>query len=311
MPTQTTEKLVIAIASSALFDLSEADAVYKNEGEEAYRVYQEQHIDVLLQKGVAFPFIRRLLALNTIFPNYTPIEVILMSRNSPETGMRVFRSIQQYGLDISKASFFSGSSPYEYLPAYKVSLFLSAHEQDVRKAVQAGYPAGYVLSLHVDDNEDDMQLRIAFDFDGVLVDDAAEKVYKSTHDIQQFHAFETSQATIPHKPGPLKNLLQKISTLQQIEKEMHAQDKTYTKNIQVSLITARCSPSHERVIHTLKKWGVTVDQAFFLGGEPKRDILQVLKPHIFFDDQISHFSGITDLAMVHIPFGIANTSEEE
>ena len=306
MKTNEHQKLVIAIASSALFDLTESDAVYQEQGEESYRTFQEAHIDVPFKKGVAFPFIRRMLQLNTLFGDYKPIEVILLSRNSPETGMRVFRSIQKYGLDISRASFFSGTSPYEYLPAYKVSLFLSAHEQDVRSAIAAGHPAGYVLPVQVEDNEDDMQLRIAFDFDGVLADDAAEKVYKSTHDIQQFHAFETSQSTIPHNPGPLKNLLQKISALQNLEKEMYAHNKTYRKNIQISLITARCSPSHERVIHTLKNWGVTVEQAFFLGGEPKRDILQVLKPHIFFDDQISHFSGITDLAMVHIPFGVAN-----
>jgi 5'-nucleotidase len=301
------KKLVIAIASSALFDLTESDAVYQEQGEEAYRTFQESHIDIPLQKGVAFPFIRRMLHLNTLFGDYKPIELVLMSRNSPETGMRVFRSIQQYGLDISKASFFSGKSPYEYLSAYKVSLFLSANADDVRHAIQSGYAAGRVLNVHVDDNLQDTELRIAFDFDGVLADDAAEKVYKANHDIQQFHNFETSQSTIPHNPGPLQDLLQKISTLQSLESEIQQVTTEYKRVINISLITARCSPSHERVINTLKSWGVSVDQAFFLGGDKKSNILNILKPHIFFDDQMTHLTDVENLAMVHIPFGVANS----
>lgn len=303
---KTENKLVIAIASSALFDLTESDKIFQEQGEEAYRLFQESHIDKPLKKGVAFSFIRRILNLNTLFAEIKPLEIILMSRNSPETGMRVFRSIQQYGLDISKASFFSGKSPYEYLSAYNVSLFLSANEVDVKNAIKAGYAAGRVLPVHVDDIIEDSELRIAFDFDGVLADDTAEKVYKSSHDILKFHEFETTQSTIPHNPGPLHDLLQKISVLQAIEVEMQRNNAAYKRIINISLITARCSPSHERVINTLKSWGVSVDQAFFLGGDKKSKILKVLKPHIFFDDQLSHLTEIENIAMVHIPFGVAN-----
>lgn len=306
MPFTKDQKLVIAVASSALFDLSESDKVYREQGEEPYRIFQEQNKDVPLYKGVAFPFIRRILNLNNAFPKEQPVEVILMSRNSIETGIRVFNTIQHYGLDITKASFFAGKSPYEYLPAFGVSLFLSANADDVRNAITAGYAAGRVLQAEINDNEKDCKLRLAFDFDGVLADDAAETVYKTTHDLQKFHDFETTQSTIPHNAGPLKDLLQKISYFQKLETEKIAGDKNYTRFLNVSLITARCSPSHERVVNTLKSWGITVDQAFFLGGEKKSKILEILKPHMYFDDQITHLEHVDNIPLVHIPFGIAN-----
>jgi 5'-nucleotidase len=306
MPFTKEHKLVIAVASSALFDLSESDKVYREHGDEAYRIFQEKNIDVPLAKGVAFPFIRRILNINNAFPEQQPVEVVLMSRNSTETGMRVFRTIQHYGLDITKASFFSGKSPYEYLPAFGVSLFLSANTDDVRNAIKAGYAAGRVLDADIEDDEKDYSLRLAFDFDGVLADDAAETVYKTTHDLQKFHEFETTQSSIPHNAGPLKDLLQKISYFQKLETEKLSIDNNYNRLLNISLITARCSPSHERVVSTLKSWGISVDQAFFLGGEKKSKILEILKPHMYFDDQITHLEHVDNIPLVHIPFGIAN-----
>ena len=158
-------KLVVAVSSSALFDLSESDRVYNERGLEEYRRYQEENIDVPLAKGVAFPFVKRLLSFNEIFATEQPVEVVLLSRNSPETGLRVFRTINHYGLDISRASFFSGESPYKYLPAFNASLFLSASERDVQRACDAGYAAGRVLESEVMDDATDVELRIAFDFD--------------------------------------------------------------------------------------------------------------------------------------------------
>jgi len=156
MPYPIERKLVIAVASSALFDLTDSHKIYKEQGIDAYRTYQEQHIDDFFPKGVAFPFIKRLLKLNLIFQEQQPVEVVLLSRNSPETGLRAFRSIAYYGLDISRAAFFSGESPYEYLPAYNVSLFLSAEKEDVNNAISAGYAAGRVLNTSVVDDEDDV-----------------------------------------------------------------------------------------------------------------------------------------------------------
>jgi len=299
------KKLVIAIASSALFDLSESDKVFKEQGEEAYRKFQEDHIDVKLDKGVAFPFIRRFLALNKAFPEQEPVEVVLLSRNSPETGMRVFRSIKTYGLDISRAAFFSGKSPYEYIPAFNASLFLSANTIDVHNAIKAGYPAGKVIDTRINDDDNDSLLRLAFDFDGVIADDAAEKVFKSTN-IEGFQESETQLSLIPHNPGPLQDLFTKISHFQKLETLRMEEDPGYQRMLKISIVTARNAPSHERMINTIKSWGVSVDEAFFLGGIEKKRILEILKPHIYFDDQAIHLEHIDKIPLVHIPFGIAN-----
>ena len=306
MPYPIDEKFVIAIASSALFDLSESDKVYKTQGIDAYREYQEKHIDDTLEKGVAFPFIRRFLSLNDAFPEQQPVEVVLLSRNSPETGMRVFRSIKKYGLNISRAGFFSGNSPYEFLPAFNTSLFLSANEEDVENAINAGFPAGRVIKTRISDDLNDKQLKIAFDFDGVIADDEAEKVYKETNDIDFFHNSEEELSKVPLNPGPLQDMFKKISAFQQLENEKILQDPSYQRMLNIAIVTARSDPAHERMINTLKSWGVTVDQTFFLGGIEKKRILEIMKPHIYFDDQTSHFEHIDQIPLVHIPFGIAN-----
>lgn len=299
------KKLVIAIASSALFDLSESDKVFKEQGEEAYRKFQEKNLNLTLGKGVAFPFIRRFLSLNSAFPEQQPVEVVLLSRNSPETGMRVFRSIQKYGLDISRAAFFSGKSPYEYIPAFNASLFLSANSEDVNNAIKAGFPAGKVIDTHITDDEDDTLLRIAFDFDGVIADDAAEQVFK-TKSLTDFSESETQLSLVPHNPGPLQDLFTKISHFQDLETKRIQTDPQYKRMLKISIVTARNAPSHERMINTIKSWGVSIDEAFFLGGIEKKRILEILKPHIYFDDQPSHLEHISRIPLVHIPFGISN-----
>lgn len=300
-------KLVISIASSALFDLSESHQVYLNKGVEEYRLYQEKNLDIPLPKGVAFPFIRRFLAINKAFPKQLPVEVILLSRNSPETGLRVFRSIRHYGLDITRAGFMTGRSPHEYVPAFNASLFLSANEEDVQKAIDADYPAGVVLPSTVYDDELDTELRVAFDFDGVIADDEAETVFKKNNDLKEFEDHELEKRSIPHQPGPLADLFKKLSFMQKLEEKRLNEDSNYKKILRIAIITARSSPSHERVVTTLKEWGVSADESFFLGGMQKSRILTILKPHMFFDDQRSHLeSPAGDIPMVHIPFGIAN-----
>lgn len=302
-------KLVISIASSALFDLSESHNVYVNDGVDAYRLHQEKNIDIPFPIGVAFPFIRRFLAINKAFPDQSPVEVVLLSRNSPETGLRVFRSIRHYGLDITRAGFMTGSSPYEYIPAFNSSLFLSSNETDVRKAIEFNYPAGVVLPSTVYDDEYDNELRIAFDFDGVIADDEAESVYKKNNDLDEFAAHEIEKQSIPHKPGPLADLFKKLSFMQKLEEKKLKKDPGYKKILRIAIVTARNAPSHERVVTTLKNWGVSADESFFLGGMDKSRILTILKPHMFFDDQLSHLqSPAGDIPMVHIPFGIANKS---
>lgn len=302
-------KLVIGIASSALFDLSASHKIFLEEGEESYRKYQEQQHDVVLDKGVAFPFIRRFLSINQHFAGEAPVEVVLLSRNSPETGLRVMNSIAHYGLDISRACFVTGNSPYTYLPAFNTSLFLTAHEEDVRNALAANFPAGLVLPSRIEDDDNDNELRVAFDFDGVIADDESETVFKRNNNVDEFHAHERERVAVPHQPGPLAHLFQKLSLMQRLEEEACRRDPSYRKILRIAIITARSAPAHERVVTTLKSWGVSANETFFLGGMEKARVLSILKPHIFFDDQLSHLkSAGGNIPMVHVPFGVANRS---
>lgn len=306
MPYPIERKLVIAVSSSALFDLSESDRVFREFGPKAYKEFQEKHLDTILGMGVAFPFIRRFLGINRKFEKEQPVEVVLLSRNSAATGKRVFRSIRHYELDISRAAFMEGKSPYGYIPAFNASLFLSANEEDVITAIDYGYPAGTVLPTKVVDDLTDGELRIAFDFDGVIADDESETVFRDG-ELEAFHQHEVEKSDIPHNPGPLADLFRKLSFMQKLEDRAAENDWKYKRILRTAIVTARNAPAHERVITTLENWGVSSNETFFLGGMKKERILTVLKPHMFFDDQRSHLeSEAGDIPMVHIPFGIAN-----
>lgn len=299
------EKLVIAIASSALFDLSESDKIFHKEGLTKYEEHQKNNMDIVLDKGVAFPFIKRLLSLNKIDSENNPIEVILLSRNSINTGLRVFRSISEYNLDITRAAFFSGSSPYKYIPAYNASLFLSANEDDVKEAIKLGHPAGQVFGSTTIDDDDDSELRIAFDFDGVIASDESEIIYKE-RGIKMYHEYEKTHANQPLNIGPVGDLLKKISKIQEKEKTFSLLNPKYKPRLRTSIVTARNAPAHERVITTLNHLGIEVDEAFFMGNILKKNILDIMKPHIFFDDQKNHLLDLNNVPAVHIPFGVAN-----
>lgn len=301
------KKLVIAVSSSALFDLADSHQVFLERGIEEYRRHQEAHLDTPFNHGVAFPFIRRFLHINNVFTDERPVEVVLLSRNSPETGLRIFRSIEHYGLDISRAVFMGGASPHSYLAAFNAALFLSANKADVHNAIDEGLPAGVVLPSDTKDRPDDAELRVAFDFDGVIADDEAEAVYKQSGNLESFMEHEQQKQHIPHRPGPLADLFRGLARLQQLENQKTKEDAQYKKIIRVAIVTARNAPAHERVITTLKNWGVSLDEAFFLGGMEKARVLKVLKPHLFFDDQRRHLSASAgETPMVHVPFGIAN-----
>lgn len=305
------KKLVIAVSSSALFDLAQSHAIFAEQGPNAYKAFQEQNLNTVLDKGVAFPFIKRFLQINQRFKEKMPVEVVLLSRNSAATGKRVFRSIAHYGLDISRAAFMEGRSPYEYVPAFNASLFLSTNESDVQQAIEAGYPAGIVLPSKMVNDEGDDELRIAFDFDGVIADDEAETVYQDGN-LPEFHKHEMQKSTIPHQPGPLAELFKRLSSLQKLEDAEVEKDRHYSRIIRTAIVTARSAPAHERVITTLENWGVSANEMFFLGGMAKGRILSRLKPHMFFDDQRTHLeTDAGDIPMVHIPFGIANSTPPE
>ena len=298
--------LVVGVASSALFDLSKSDAVFRNEGEEKYRAYQRENLDEVLEPGVAFPFIRRLLDLNDLSEDERLVEVVILSRNDPETGMRVMRSVQHHGLDITRAIFMQGRSPYRFMEPLRMSLFLSANEDDVREAIGLGFAAGHVVGRAVAD-DGGTDLRIAFDFDGVLADDSAERFYQEGT-LEAYQENESALADVPLPRGPLAAFLEKINHIQRIEDAKHDADpEGYQRRVRVAVVTARSAPAHERTINSIHQWGLRVNDAFFLGGVDKGPILAVLEPHIFFDDQRRNIDTTSHLApSVHIPFGELN-----
>ena len=302
------KKLVIAVASSALFNLTESDSVFKAQGLKAYKDYQRQHQNDPFEKGVAFPFIKRLLNLNNSFPESNPVEVILMSKNSPETGLRAFNSIKHYGLNITRAGFTSGQPHFKYLPSFNTALFLSANANDVKDAIDNGYAAGMVLNNTVIDDENDNELRIAFDFDGVIASDESEQIYR-TEGLEKYQQYESERSSVPLNTGPVIELLKRISLYQQMEIRKQEQDPSYPRILRTAIVTARNAPVHERMINTLHAWDIDIEEAFFLGGIDKSRILNVMKPHIYFDDQIVHLDHLDKVPAVHIPFGVANKEE--
>lgn len=300
--------LTIGVASSALFDLTESDKIFREQGQEAYEAYQADHLHDQLKPGIAFPFVKRLLSLNDLASGL--VEVIIMSRNSPTSGLRVMESISKHGLAITRAVFRTGRSSTEFMDVFGMTLFLSANAADVKEAVENDLPAGRVLRPSSRDDENNDSLRIAFDFDGVLADDASEKVFKDDPDGYAEH--EKRHAKEPLSKGPLERFLAGVNRIQKIEDDKILEDPDYVRRVRVSLVTARNAPAHARAVRSLQEWGVKVDDAFFLGGFDKTGVLNKLRPHMFFDDQLKNLeSAELDAPVVHIPFCIRNNREEK
>lgn len=291
-------QLVIAISSRALFDLTASHAVYEKEGLDAYRKYQIDHEDEPLQPGDAFSLVTKLLALNAILPS-SRVEVILLSRNSADTGLRVFNSIQHYGLDISRAAFCGGDSPYRYIAAFNSHLFLSTDGADVRQALETGVAAATILPSN-SGGSDQKYLKIAFDGDAVLFSDEAERIYKQ-QGLEAFTASETLAANEPLSGGPFRPFLAALQTLQS---DLPDDDLP----LRTCLVTARSAPAHERVVRTLRAWDIRIDESLFLGGLPKGEFLKAFDADVFFDDQEDHCESARDhVATGHVPHGVANS----
>ncbi len=291
------DKLVLAISSRALFDLTQSHQIYEREGVEAYRQYQIAHEDEILKPGDAFALVDKLLSLNTALGQQL-VEVILISRNSADTGLRAFNSIQHYNLGISRAAFVGGRSPDPYLAAFGCHLFLSTHAEDVRSALRAGFGAASILAggaRRAASNE----LRIAFDGDAVLFSDDAERVYQQGG-LAAFQAHEQQAARDPLGGGPFKPFLAALHRLQQEFPEDACPIRT-------ALVTARSAPAHERVIRTLREWNIRLDESFFLGGLEKSAILETFGADMFFDDQASHCQKASEfVATGHVLHGVSN-----
>ncbi len=290
--------LILAISSRALFDLDASHEVYEQQGLAAYQQYQISHEDKPLAPGEAFPLVNKLLALNTKLGGERRVEVILLSRNSADTGLRVFNSIQHHGLDISRAAFCGGESPYRYINAFGSHLFLSTHADDVRNALQNGVAAATLVSNQSNTNDDET-LRFAFDGDAVLFSDEAERIYKQ----EGLDAFAASERAAAHEPlsgGPFKAFLAALQHLQ-------AAFPIDRSPIRTALVTARSAPAHERVIRTLRAWNIRLDESIFLGGLEKGEFLRSFRADVFFDDQEIHCqSASSHVATGHVPHGIAN-----
>ena len=288
VPANLEGQLVVAISSRALFDFEEENQVFEASDDRAYMQLQLQRLDQPARPGVAFSLVHKLLAFNTEAPR---VEVVILSRNDPVSGMRVFRSAQHFQLPVQRGVFTRGQSPWRYLRPLNANLFLSANEADVRSALEAGVPAArvYPHSARASDAHPG-EVRIAFDGDAVLFSDEAERVYQRDG-LDAFHSHERERSATPLAPGPFKPLLEALHRLQRTPPR--------DMRIRTALVTARSSPAHERAIRTLMDWRIEVDEAMFLGGLNKGEFLREFEPDFFFDDQTGHVDG----AALHVPSG--------
>ena len=276
--------LVIGVSSRALFALDDENSIFEEKGLNAYRKYQIEHEKDVLKPGSGFELIQSLLSLNQKVGRKV-VEVLIMSRNSADTSLRIFNSIEHYGLDITRAVLTSGAPLSNYLSCFNVDLFLSAHEDDVATAIKDGFAAGLIYTgfdstLHKKDDK----IRIAFDGDAVLFSDEAEQIFQSSG-LEAFEEHEKAHAKLNLPKGPFAKLLKTISNLQ----------KEHGDYIRTALVTARNAPAHERVINTLRAWDVQIDEAFFLGGISKNEVLKAFGANIFFDDQKTHIERACDV----------------
>lgn len=298
MPKTSSPKLVIAISSTALFDMRDSHEIYEKQGVSAYAEYQRQHEDDILEPGEAFPLASKLLHINEKLGGEPKVEIILLSRNSADTGLRVFNSIEHHGLKITRAAFSGGDSPYRYVSAFACHLFLSTNAGDVRNALDNGMAAATLLPSQGETKHSD-ELRFAFDGDAVLFSDASERIFKEKG-LDAFTENEKNSAHMPMDAGPFKSFLE---ALQGLQAEFPAEECP----IRTALVTARAAPAHERVVRTLRDWNVRIDESLFLGGLSKGDFLKSFGADVFFDDQQVHCTSASEyVATGHVPHGVAN-----
>jgi 5'-nucleotidase len=298
-PPSSVEQLVVAISSRALFDFEEENQVFETADDRAYMRLQLDRLDLPAKPGVAYRLVRKLEMFND--DGVRRVDVVILSRNDPVSGLRVFRSVKGAGLAIERGVFTRGRSPFGYLEALKANLFLSANDEDVRAALAAGFPAALVYTQTAKADSHPDEVRIAFDGDAVLFADEAERVFRS-EGLDAFQKHEADHATRPLPPGPFKPLLEALHRLQ-----LAAHQGNVPMRLRTALVTARSSPAHERAIRTLMDWNIEVDEAMFLGGLAKGEFLRKFEPDFFFDDQTRHVeSASAHVPSGHVPHGVAN-----
>ena len=306
MPSSLEGQLVVAISSRALFDFEEENRLFEAEDDRAYMQLQLERLEQPARPGVAFSLVRKLLAFNV--PQQPSVQVVMLSRNDPVSGLRVFRSCQHYQLPIERGVFTRGQPPWRYLKPLNANLFLSTNEADVRSALEAGVPAARVFphSAHASPAHPH-EVRIAFDGDAVLFSDEAEAIYQR-EGLQAFQRHEHAHSATPLAPGPFKPLLQALHQLQaRASSPAAAASPAGAMRIRTALVTARSAPAHERAMRTLMEWQIGVDEAMFLGGLSKGEFLREFEPDFFFDDQTGHVqSAAAHVPAGHVAAGVAN-----
>ncbi|MBF0190128.1 MAG: 5'-nucleotidase [Magnetococcales bacterium] len=301
MTHDATSPLIVAISSRALFDLEASHAVFCEQGVEAYARWQIEREEEPLKPGPAFSLVRKLLALNRLDPALpSRVEVILLSRNSADTGLRVFNAIRHHGLEITRAVFTTGGNLWPYAAAFQAHLFLSLDPEDARLASQAGLAAAVILAPGGESVSEagNSPLRIAFDGDAVLFSDASERIYQE-QGLAAFQEHEARTAREPLPEGPFKPFLEAIQRIQRLH-PVHCPIRT-------ALVTSRGAPAHERVIRTLRAWDIRVDELLFLGGRDKGSFLAAFGADIFFDDQTGHCESVRRFVPAgHVVRGVTN-----
>ncbi|MES2786125.1 MAG: 5'-nucleotidase [Pseudomonadota bacterium] len=295
------DKLVVAISSRALFNFEEENAIFESGDPRAYMELQLERLDTAAKPGIAFSLVKKLMAFNDT--STQRVEAVILSRNDPVSGMRIFRSGLANEIKLERGVFTQGRSPFKYLRPLRANLFLSANAEDVREALAAGFPAARVLTESVlAGSNHPNEVRIAFDGDAVLFSDEAERVFQ-THGLDAFQQHEVSKAQLPLPEGPFKPLLAALHRLQQAS--------TPAMGLRTALVTARSAPAHERAIRTLMNWDIRVDEAMFLGGLPKGEFLREFEPDFFFDDQTGHVNhAARHVPSGHVASGIANSPKD-
>ncbi len=291
-------QLVVAISSRALFDFEEENRLFESSDDTAYMALQLERLEQIPSPGVAFSLIKKLLAFNS--STTKRVEVVMLSRNDPVSGLRAFRSVNAHGLNVERGVFTRGRDPYRYLEPLKANLFLSANSTDVQAALKLGFPAATVATHSARSNINfPNEVRIAFDGDAVLFSDESERIYQS-EGLPAFQAHETANAALPLADGPFKPLLQALHRLQNTN--------TANMRIRTALVTARSAPAHERAVRTLMNWGIQIDEAMFLGGLDKGPFLREFEPDFFFDDQVGHIeSAAQHVPSGHVAYGVSNS----
>tara|TARA_B100000427_G_scaffold323378_1_gene326714 strand:- start:221 stop:1117 length:897 start_codon:yes stop_codon:yes gene_type:complete len=291
-------KLIIGISSRALFDLDDSHKIFEKEGVDAYKEHQILNEDKILNPGNAFGLVKKILDINNLYESNDRVEVILLSRNSADTGLRVFNSIEAHNLDITRAVFCGGESPHKYVKDFNIDLFLSSSDEDVRMAIESNVASATIISGNSNFKQDSHLLKIAFDGDAVIFSDESEKVFHEKgmsafikNEIKGYNSLE---------PGPMKPFLMELNKLQG---EFSLEDCP----IRTALVTARSAPTHKRVIKTLREWGVRIDESLFLGGMSKEDFLRSFQADIFFDDQLKNIVDASGkITSAHVPYGVKN-----